>query len=306
MFTLAIIPARMASTRFYGKPLHPLLGMPMIGHVALRTAQCTGLDAVYVATCDAEIAQYCQTIGVNVVMTHKNHVRCTERCAEALPIIEAREGRKADVVVIVQGDEPLVHPQMIHAALEPMRHDTAVQVVNLMAPLTRCEEFVHPNTIKVVTDGQGRALYFSRHPLPYRQGAQMSQDAFLTGTSERTLGEVSGRASGGVCTEALETLSSEGTVGSVTTGKVFGHKQVCIMPFRREALCSFVALRETPLERAESIDMLRLLEHGSLVHMVPTHFVNQSVDCLADVPLAEELLRQDALFLDAKGYTALS
>ncbi len=259
MFTLALIPARMSSTRFPGKPLHPLLGIPMLGHVALRTALCSGLDAVYVATCDAIIAQYCQEIGVNVVMTSKDHVRCTDRCAEALPLIEAQEGRYVDVVVIVQGDEPLVHPAMVQAALAPMQKDATVQVVNLMAPITDRKEFVHPNTIKVITDVQGRALYFSRQPLPHKT------------------------------TPATSALG----------GMVLGHKQVCIMPFRREALHTFMALPESPLEKAESIDMLRLLEHGHAVHMVLSPMLNQSVDAPADALLAEDLLRRDALFLSA-------
>ncbi len=261
--TFAIIPARMGSTRFAGKPLHPLCGIPMIGHVALRTALCTAVDAVYVATCDEVIATYCQKIGVKVVMTSEKHVRCTDRCAEALPLIEALEGRKAQTVVVVQGDEPLVHPHMLHAALQPLQYDASVQVVNLMAAITQLDEFMHPNTIKVVTDMHGRALYFSRQPLPYSQVEPSAQ-------------------------------GSE---------QIWGYKQVCIMPFRREALFTFISLPETPLERVESIDMLRLLEHGYPVHMALSSHVNQSVDCLADVAKAEHLLKQDTLFSQAVYYS---
>ncbi len=253
MITYAIIPARMAATRFPGKPLAPMDGIPMLGHVALRTALATSLTATYVATCDVEIADYCHSQNIKVVMTSAEHTRCTDRCAEALPLIEQLEGKKADAIVIVQGDEPLVHPDMIDAALTPLHQEPTAQVVNLRAAITSQEEFLSPNTIKVVTDGQGRALYFSRSTIP-------------------------------------------STNHGVTTNNILGHKQVCIMPFRRQALLDFIALDQTPLEQAESIDMLRLLENGIPVHTVLTSHINQSVDCPEDLQRATQLLKNDPLW----------
>lgn len=166
MNIIAIVPARMGSTRFPGKPLADLHGLPMVGHVALRTAMCESLAATYIATCDQVIMDYALFAGINVVMTADTHTRCTDRTAEAMLKIEAESGRKVDIVVMVQGDEPMVTPAMIDAALKPMLDDPDLQVVNLMADLADEEEFADPAEVKVVTDLTGNALYFSREPIP--------------------------------------------------------------------------------------------------------------------------------------------
>src|SRR5215210_4269627 len=157
---VAVIPARMGSSRFPGKPLAPLLGRPMIEHVVRRAAMCDLLDAVYVATCDEEIRSAVERFGGEVVMTSAAHERASDRVAEAA------EGFEAEVVVMIQGDEPMVTPAMIAAAVAPLFDDASVSCVNLARRIERSEEYVDRNTIKVVSDVRGDALYFSRAPVP--------------------------------------------------------------------------------------------------------------------------------------------
>src|SRR5688572_26390815 len=113
MNILALIPARMGSSRFPGKPMAPLLGKPMIGHVYERVARNKLLKATAVATCDREIADYIESLGGRAVMTGSHHERASDRCAEALEILERADGLRYDIVVMVQGDEPMTHPDMI-------------------------------------------------------------------------------------------------------------------------------------------------------------------------------------------------
>lgn len=250
MNIIAVIPARMGSSRYPGKPLALIHNVPMVGHVAFRTAMSPLLDATWVATCDPIIEDYCRRAGLACVMTGDHHVRCSTRTAEALLKIEAATGKRADIVVMVQGDEPMVRPEMIDAAVRPLLDDPGVNVVNLMAEMDTVEEFEDPNEVKVVVDRAGDALYFSREPIPSRKkGAD----------------------------------------------KVPMRKQVCIIPFRRDYLLRFNAMEESPLEIYESVDMLRILEHGEKVRMVPTSCRTWSVDTPEDLARVARLMEGDDL-----------
>jgi len=165
MKAIGIIPARMGATRFPGKPLAAILGMPMIGHCYHRTRLVPGLDAAYVATCDEVIADYVRGIGGKVVMTASSHNRATTRTAEALEIIEKDTGERVDVVVMVQGDEPLISPETIGETLKHFA-DPMVEIVNVMSKLRTLEAFVDKNNVKVVVNKNSDALYFSREPIP--------------------------------------------------------------------------------------------------------------------------------------------
>ncbi len=165
MKAIGIIPARMAASRFPGKPLAKMLGMPMIGHCYHRSRLAPGLDAVYVATCDEPIAEYIGSIGGTAVMTATTHKRATTRTAEALAIIEHETGEHVDVVVMVQGDEPLIAPEIIGATLEHFS-DPTVDIVNVMSRLRTLEAFIDKNNVKVVVNLNKDALYFSREPIP--------------------------------------------------------------------------------------------------------------------------------------------
>jgi len=242
---VAVIPARMGSRRFPGKPLAPILGRPMVEHVYRRAAMCARLAAVYVATCDQEIATAVEAFGGRVVMTSPAHERASDRAAEAA------ESFDSDVVMMIQGDEPLVTPPMIDAALGPLLEDATVRCVNLARRIRSREEYLDRNTIKVVMNVWGDALYFSRAPIP------------------------------------------EVDFDSPARPPVF--KQVCVIPFRKDFLRDFARLPPTPLERAESIDMLRVLEHGGRVRMVETDADTHAVDTPADLRLVEALMREDPL-----------
>jgi 3-deoxy-manno-octulosonate cytidylyltransferase (CMP-KDO synthetase) len=162
---IGIIPARMAATRFPGKPLAPILGMPMIGHCYHRTRLAEGIARAYVATCDDAIASYVRSIGGHVVMTAPSHNRATTRTAEAMELIERESGRRYDVVVMVQGDEPLIAPETISATLGHFS-DPEVEIVNVMSRIRTQEAFRDKNNVKVVVNQDGDALYFSREPIP--------------------------------------------------------------------------------------------------------------------------------------------
>ncbi len=252
MNIIAIIPARMGSSRFPGKPLADIHGVPMVGHVTIRTAMSQSLSATYIATCDQVIMDWAAQAGLEAVMTSDTHTRCTDRTAEAMLKIEQATGKKADIVVMVQGDEPMVTPGMIDAALAPMLKDSSIQVVNLMADMDSVEEFEDPNEVKVVTDLYNNALYFSREPVPSRKK--------------------------GVTVVPMK-------------------KQVCIIPFRRDYLLHFNSLKETPLEIIESVDMMRILENGDKVRMVPISERTFSVDTQADLEKTRELMQGDTLRL---------
>jgi 3-deoxy-manno-octulosonate cytidylyltransferase (CMP-KDO synthetase) len=161
---IAVIPARMGSSRFPGKPLASLCGRPMIEHVYRRTVECSLLDDTFIATCDEEIARAAADFGAKTVMTSPMHARATDRVAEATA------DDPADIVVMVQGDEPMIAAQMITAAVTPLLADSAVGCVNLASPIRSEQELRSPNTIKTVMSTAGDALYFSREAIPTARG----------------------------------------------------------------------------------------------------------------------------------------
>jgi 3-deoxy-manno-octulosonate cytidylyltransferase (CMP-KDO synthetase) len=165
MNTIGVIPARMGSTRFPGKPMKKIHGMPMIGHCYHRTAIALGVDSTYVATFDIEIAKYINSIGGHAIMTSNTHTRATTRTAEALEKIEQETGEKVDIVVMVQGDEPLILPETIKQVV-PEFKDKSASIVNIMSRLATEESFKDVNNVKVVTANNNDALYFSREPIP--------------------------------------------------------------------------------------------------------------------------------------------
>jgi len=249
---VGIIPARMSSTRFPGKPLANINGIPMVGHVYYRAKLCKSLDDVYVATCDKEIQDYIDSIGGKAIMTSDKHKRASDRVAEALLKIENASGEKIDIIVLLQGDEPMVYPEMIDEAVKPFLEDDEVVVANLLAPIKSIEEFKDPNEVKVVIDKQYNALYFSREPIP----------------SDKK-----------------------------ESNKDYMYKQVCIIPFTREFLLKFNDLEPTPLEIIESVDMMRVIEHGYKVKMVPTKYDTYSVDTTDDLKRVEKLMQNDKLVI---------
>ena len=245
MKILAIIPARMGSSRFPGKPLIKILGKPMIGHVFENVSKTNILTDTIVATCDIEIYDYIKSINGNAIMTSDKHQRASDRCGEALLKMEKLKGYKYDIVLNIQGDEPTVCSEMIIEALQPMISNDNIQIVNLIYPINNDAEFKDKNCIKVVFDNNFNALYFSREPIPNKTN--------LTNTFSR-------------------------------------YKQVNVVPFRRNFLLEYINLEPTKLETEESIDMLRILEHGLKVKLVLTNYNTQSVDVYDDIKKVESIM----------------
>ena len=243
MKILALIPARMGSSRFPGKPMAKILGKPMIEHVYNNVKKCNLITKTVVATCDTEISDFIESIGGNAVMTSDKHKRASDRCAEALNYLEQEDNIQYDIVVMVQGDEPMTHPEMIVEAVTPMLKDKEIIVTNLLGDIKNEEEFEDRNCIKVVCDIDGNALFFSREPIPTRK-----------------------------------------------FGNTIMKKQVCIIPFTRDFLLDYIKLAPTPLEIIESVDMMRILEHGMKVKMVPTKHQTYPVDTIEDLVRVEKLM----------------
>lgn len=245
MKTVAIIPARMASTRFPGKPLADILGLPMIEHVRRRVSLCRSIDETIVATCDREIFDVVVNNSGKAIMTANTHERCTDRIAEAAVSL------KADIIVNVQGDEPMVRPEMLESLIEPLLNEQELACTNLMVEINNDEDFKSPNVVKTVCDLQRNAIYFSREPIPSLSKA------------------------GGLVYRKL--------------------KQLGIIAFRADFLRRFSILPPTPLEKVESVDMLRAVEHGYKVRMVLSPFQVFGVDTPVDLERVREMMKGDDL-----------
>ncbi len=164
MNVMAVIPARYGSTRFPGKPLAMLAGKPMVQHVYERARQASSVSRVLVATDDERILRAVAEFGGEAVATRADHRSGTERMAE---VAAGAAGAGAEVFVNVQGDEPLIHPAAIDAAVEALVCDAEVQVSTICLPIAAPEDLLNPGIVKVVVDFQGDALYFSRAPVPW-------------------------------------------------------------------------------------------------------------------------------------------
>ncbi len=240
---IAVIPARMASSRYPGKPLALIAGLPMIEYVRRRTLLCSVIDEAVVATCDQEIMDVVIGYGGQAIMTADTHERCTTRVDEAM------HNLTGEIVVIVQGDEPLIMPDAIEQTVLPIQNRDNVNCTNLLSKITSPADFNDTNIVKAALDKLGFIMYFSRASIPY-----------------------------------------------------FKHKTVCpiyrqtgIMAFTTPLLHEYTQLSETPFERAESIDMFRLLEHAHKVLGVPTDHVTIGVDHPEDVDKVEHLLINDSV-----------
>jgi 3-deoxy-manno-octulosonate cytidylyltransferase (CMP-KDO synthetase) len=221
----AIIPARYGASRLVGKPLSDIHGKPMIQHVHERVCRVRGLDRVLVATDDERIAEAVRGFGGEAMMTSPAHKSGSDRLAEAVVRIDAA------VVVGVQGDEPMIEPGAVEACLRPFT-DASVQAATVCTPLRNVEDMLSPHVVKVVADRAGRALYFSRSPIPYVRANDARAAARLAvehGLARRHLG---------------------------------------IYAWRRDALLRFAALPPSPLEEAEGLEQLRALEHGLPMRVV--------------------------------------
>jgi 3-deoxy-manno-octulosonate cytidylyltransferase (CMP-KDO synthetase) len=256
---VAIIPARFASTRLPGKPLSDIQGKTMIERVHARARAARRVDRVVVATDDERIAAAVRGFGGEALLTSTAHSTGTDRLAEAVRRVEA------DIVVNVQGDEPMLDPAFIDAAAEALLADPALPISTLSLPLLSADEMLAPRVVKVVVDAAGDALYFSRSPIPHL----------------RLAGAFDARA-------AAEAAVARG----------LARKHVGLYAYRREALLRFASLPPSPLEEAEGLEQLRALHHGLRIRVVA---VDGEGGVAVDTP--EDLERVRALLVPEKGRT---
>ncbi len=224
-----VIPARYDSTRLPGKALLPIAGKPMIQWVHER-ARSSAAAAVIVATDDARIAQVVKSFGATVAMTAATHVSGTDRIAE---VARTERWADTDIIVNVQGDEPLMPPALIDQVAALLQNHASADMATLAAPLTSLAHLLDPNVVKVVTDALERALYFSRAPIPW------SRDTASAGLASQT--------------------SFSGA-----------RRHIGIYAYRVRALLRLAALAPTPLETTEKLEQLRALENGFEIRVATT------------------------------------
>ncbi len=239
---IAVIPARFGSTRFPGKSLALIRDKPMIQWVYERTKTSRLLSRVIVATDDRRILDAVVSFGGEAIMTSPAHQTGTDRIAEVARSLSC------DIVVNVQGDEPLIHPDMIDAAVRPLIDDPSIPLGTLCRRIERREEAFDPNVVKVVFDRKGFALYFSRAPIPWDRDARAGIDS-------------------------LSTMQLSGPV----------YKHIGLYVYRREFLLAYAELPQTPLEAAEKLEQLRVLETGHRIMTVVTEHESFGVDIPDDL-----------------------
>lgn len=163
---IGVVPARMAASRFPGKPLFPILGRPMLEHVFERAKLYDGWDSLILATCDEEIREFGEKKGYATILTGSHHTRALDRVAEAVTKVEGGVSDE-DVIVCVQGDEPMLIPEMIAAVVDPIKKSTKVPATVLAVHITEEAVWLNPDTVKVAHNAAGEILYTTRAPIPY-------------------------------------------------------------------------------------------------------------------------------------------
>lgn len=251
---IAVIPARYGSTRFPGKSLAMIRDKPMIQWVYERTKQSRLIRRVVVATDDVRIQRAVTAFGGEAIMTSADHATGTDRIAEAARSIAC------DIVVNVQGDEPLIHPEMIDQAVQPLVDDPAIPMGTLCKKIDDAGEAFDPNVVKVVFDENGFALYFSRAPIPWDR--------------DRWAGKVSLR----------ELILTEGM-----------YKHIGLYVYRKDFLLSYAGMAQTALEQAEKLEQLRVLETGKKIKVAITKHESFGVDIPGDLSKILQRLEEGKL-----------
>jgi len=246
MKVVAVIPARYGSTRFEGKPLADILGKPMIQWVYEGVSQSKLIDDVIVATDDQRILEAVRSFGGKAVMTSPTHFTGTDRVAEVAKKL------KSEIIVNVQGDEPLIKGNIIDKAIRPLLTDESLQLSTLMTRIEQVRDWLNPHIVKVVVDQKNFALYFSRSPIPFPRALQIGR---------------------------LET-NPFGTNRPLPK-RVFKH--IGIYVFRRKFLLHFSRMKPTPLEKLEKLEQLRALENGFRIKVIPVDYEPIGVETPEDI-----------------------
>ena len=246
MKVVAVIPARYGSTRFEGKPLADILGKPMIQWVYEGVSQSKLTEKVIVATDDQRILEAVQQFGGNVVMTSPGHSTGTDRVAEV-----ARKLR-AEIIVNVQGDEPLIKGSIIDKAIRPLLKDNSLSMSSLMTRIEDIKDWLNPHQGKVVVDQKGFALYFSRSPIPFPRDFNVEQ-----------------------------ILSNPADKRGIFSKRVF--KTIGLYVYRRKFLLKLSKMKPTPLEKLEKLEQLRALENGYRIKVILVDYEPIGVDTHEDL-----------------------
>lgn len=241
MNIIGIIPARYASTRFPAKALAMINGKSMIQYVFERASQAKSLSDVIIATDNELIADNVLGFGGKVIMTNPNHPSGTDRVYEAVSKLE----NQPDVVINIQGDEPFIDPAVIDALAEAF-NDSQVEIASMTNRINNAKDIFDPNIVKVVIDARGKALYFSRNPIPYARNIPNSD--------------------------------------WITSASYFKH--IGIYGYRTDILKQIVQLPVSSLEKAESLEQLRWLEAGYYIRMIITEYESFGIDTKEDLEKA--------------------
>jgi 3-deoxy-manno-octulosonate cytidylyltransferase (CMP-KDO synthetase) len=252
---VAIIPARYASTRLPGKPLLLLARMPMIMHVVERASRARLVSRVIVATDDERILEAVRANGGEAQMTSPALTSGTDRVAEVAAELDY------ELIVNVQGDEPLIEPSTIDSAILPLIEDSQIQISTTSEPLTSVEDVFNPNVVKVVTDARGFALYFSRSPIPH-------------------VGLVAG-------------VTLQETLGAHSNLLSNYRKHSGLYAYRSGFLQQFARMEPSPLERIEGLEQLRALENGFDIRVVPVEHRSIGVDSRQDYERVKQLIEEN-------------
>jgi 3-deoxy-manno-octulosonate cytidylyltransferase (CMP-KDO synthetase) len=245
MRSIIVIPARYASSRLPGKPLLRSTGKYLIQHVYERACRCRGVDDVIVATDDSRIFSAVRSFGGRVMMTRRDHTSGTDRVAEVAARVQA------DIIVNVQGDEPLIEPEAVDQLPHLLKTDPKAELATLATPIHDVATYRNPNVVKVVCDQAGRAMYFSRSPIPY----------FRDGEPQLT----------------------------ATPPLVMQH--LGLYAYRRAALMELATLPPHPLEEAEKLEQLRALGQGWIIRVGLTAHAGRGVDTFDDYQRFRETCR---------------
>ena len=256
---LGVIPARFASTRFPGKVLAPLGDRPLVEEVWRRARRAARLDRLIVATDDPRVVQAAEGFGAEAMMTREDHPSGTDRAAEVVRCL----GDEHDVIVVIQADEPLLTPTSLDRLVECFDAPEPPSVATLSEPIRSAAELFDPNVVKLVAAASGRALYFSRSPIPFHRG----DEARLQADFRKTLAARSGGLAG--------YLRHQG-----------------IYAYAREALLELTALAPAPAELDEGLEQLRALHAGYAIQVVESDFQSHAVDTPDDLERVARLLAE--------------
>jgi len=253
---VGIIPARYEAVRLPGKVLADIAGQPMIEHVYQRASQAQSLDELLVATDDERIAQVVQNFGGQAVMTSSEHKSGTDRIAEVAADLEC------DVVVNIQGDEPLIEPAAIDALVEPFGTIPDLRMSTLATRLEDYSTHLNPSVVKVVVDKEGFALYFSRAPIPY---FRLDRPAEWPDNKPRQHPQ----------------------------SGLWPLRHIGLYAYTRATLLWLSSLPQTPLEITERLEQLRALENGCRIKVVEVEYQSISVDTPEDLELVRRIMGEE-------------